>query len=91
MSNIRRHIEYNRILDKFRFTFYTLKYKNKFRNWLWINVREKKIHSIFHMYLNKIINNEIEMYEDYEEEEIYNLISDEDYEEEEIYNLISHW
>jgi hypothetical protein len=33
----------NRILFKFRFLFYCLKFKNQFRNWLWERIRRPKI------------------------------------------------
>ena len=36
------------ILMKFRFTFYCLKLKNKFKRWLWEKVREPKIMAKFH-------------------------------------------
>ena len=36
------------ILIKFRFTFYCLKLKNKFKKWLWEKVREPKIMQKFH-------------------------------------------
>ena len=36
------------ILMKFRFTFYCLKLKNKFKKWLWEKVREPKIMQKFH-------------------------------------------
>ena len=36
------------ILIKFRFTFYCLKLKNKFKKWLWEKVREPKIMAKFH-------------------------------------------
>jgi Leucine-rich repeat (LRR) protein len=36
------------ILMKFRFTFYCLKLKNKFKKWLWEKVREPKVMQKFH-------------------------------------------
>jgi hypothetical protein len=32
----------------FKFLYYSLKFKNKFRYWLWEKVREKKIKKQFH-------------------------------------------
>ena len=37
-----------KILNKFRFLYYSLKFKNKFRYWLWKKVREPKIQKQFH-------------------------------------------
>jgi hypothetical protein len=37
-----------KILNKFRFLYYSLKFKNKFRDWLWKKVREPKIEQQFH-------------------------------------------
>ena len=37
-----------KILNKFRFLYYSLKFKNKFRDWLWKKVREPKIQKQFH-------------------------------------------
>ena len=79
MSNVLAHIENNRILDKFRFTYYILKFKNRFRNWLWLNVRERKIHTIFRLHVNTIIQKENEPKKDTEEEE------------DNIFNLINYW
>jgi Leucine-rich repeat (LRR) protein len=36
------------ILMNFRFTFYCLKFKNKFKRWLWEKVREPKVMAKFH-------------------------------------------
>jgi hypothetical protein len=33
----------NKKLHKFRFLFYSLKFKQQFRKWLWEGVREKKV------------------------------------------------
>jgi Leucine-rich repeat (LRR) protein len=37
-----------KILNKFRFLYYSLKFKNKFRDWLWKKVREPKIQQQYH-------------------------------------------
>ena len=42
-----RHEYRQRVLKKFKFTFYCLKFKQKFRDWLWIRVRLPKIQSNF--------------------------------------------
>jgi Leucine-rich repeat (LRR) protein len=36
------------ILNNFRYTYYTLKYKERFKRWLWEKVREPKIMKQFH-------------------------------------------
>ena len=36
------------ILNKFRYTFYAIKFKSKFKRWLWEKVREPKIMKQFH-------------------------------------------
>jgi len=38
----------NRQLQEFKYLFYSLKYKHRFRNWLWEKVREKKLRQQFH-------------------------------------------
>jgi hypothetical protein len=35
-------------VNKFRFLYYSLKFKNKFHDWLWKKVREPKIQKQFH-------------------------------------------
>jgi hypothetical protein len=35
-------------VNKFRFLYYSLKFKNKFRDWLWKKVREPKIQQQYH-------------------------------------------
>jgi len=35
-------------LNQFRFTFYCYKFKNKLRQWLWVNIREPKIKEKYH-------------------------------------------
>ena len=43
------------ILMNFRYTFYCLKLKNKFKKWLWEKVREPKVMAKFHpIYLNEL-------------------------------------
>ena len=37
-----------KILNKFRFTYYALKFKTQFKKWLWEKVREPKIMKQFH-------------------------------------------
>lgn len=37
-----------KILHNFRCLYYSLKFKSKFRDWLWIRVREKRIKQDFH-------------------------------------------
>jgi Leucine-rich repeat (LRR) protein len=37
-----------KILNRFRFLYYSFKFKNKFRDWLWKKVREPKIQQQFH-------------------------------------------
>jgi hypothetical protein len=45
-------------IDKFRFVYYCLKYKDRFRKWLWINIREKKaIQKYAPENLAKLLNN----------------------------------
>ena len=36
------------IMIRFKELFYTLKYKSKFRNWLWVHIREPKIRNKYH-------------------------------------------
>jgi hypothetical protein len=36
------------IMIRFKELFYTLKYKNKFRHWLWVHIREPKIRNKYH-------------------------------------------
>jgi hypothetical protein len=36
------------IIIRFKELFYTLKYKSKFRNWLWVHIREPKIRNKYH-------------------------------------------
>lgn len=38
----------NRIIAKCKYTFYCLKYKNKFRDWLWVKIRKPKIEAQYH-------------------------------------------
>lgn len=48
-----------KILMKFRFTFYCLKFKNKFKKWLWEKVREPKVMTKFHpTHLNALKDND---------------------------------
>ena len=42
--------------NSFHFNYYCLKFKKQFRDWLWIKVREKKVHSLFSKYLDRIID-----------------------------------
>jgi len=81
MSNLVVHIKNNIIIDKFRFTYYILKLKNKFRDWLWINVRSKTLHTVFSLHIKKILQKEIELKDEIEEEE----------EEDNIFDLINYW
>jgi Leucine-rich repeat (LRR) protein len=49
----------NTILNNFRYTFYLLKFKNKFKQWLWEKVREPKIMKKFHPdHLNELQEND---------------------------------
>ena len=44
-----------KILQKFRYTYYAVKFKQKFKRWLWEKVREPKIMKKFHPdYLNEL-------------------------------------
>jgi hypothetical protein len=45
MNTIKQNIK---ILNRFRFLYYSLKLKNKFRKWLWEKVREPKIKQRYH-------------------------------------------
>jgi hypothetical protein len=36
------------IMIRFKELFYALKYKSKFRNWLWVHIREPKIRNKYH-------------------------------------------
>ena len=45
MNTIKQNIK---ILNRFRFLYYSLKFKNKFRHWLWQKVREPKIQKQYH-------------------------------------------
>jgi Leucine-rich repeat (LRR) protein len=36
------------VLNKFRYSYYSLQFKNKFRNWLWERVRRPKIDDKYH-------------------------------------------
>ena len=47
-------------LYNFKYLFYCLKYKNKFRNWLWIKIREPKIKKQYHPNNLLILLNEID-------------------------------
>lgn len=51
MSNLLVDIKNNIIMNKFRFTYYILKFKTRFRKWLWDNVRKKTIHTIFSLHV----------------------------------------
>ena len=47
-----------KIINRFRKTYYTLKFKEKLRKWLWENVREPKIAEKYHPYnLQKLLEN----------------------------------
>jgi Leucine-rich repeat (LRR) protein len=45
ITTIRKQIE---ILNPFRNTFYTIKYKKQLKNWLWMRIREPKIKYKYH-------------------------------------------
>ena len=49
-------------IKKFKYLFYLIKFKNKFRDWLWIKVREPKIKKNMHPNIikNILLNNDIE-------------------------------
>jgi len=32
-----------RVLNQFRYLYYSFKFKNRFRDWLWVKIREPKI------------------------------------------------
>jgi hypothetical protein len=50
---------FNKVLYNFRFTYFCLKFKNKFKRWLWEKVREPKIMKKFHPdHLNSLQENE---------------------------------
>jgi Leucine-rich repeat (LRR) protein len=40
-------IQIARLLYNFKYLFYSLKFKNKFRHWLWVRVREPKIQEYY--------------------------------------------
>jgi hypothetical protein len=37
-----------KILNRFRYLYYLLKFKKRFRDWLWIKIRELKIREKYH-------------------------------------------
>jgi hypothetical protein len=37
-----------KILNNFRYLYYSLKFKKRFRDWLWVKIREPKIRKIYH-------------------------------------------
>ena len=53
-----------KIFNNFRFIYFCLKYKKKFRDWLWINVREPKIQKYYHpnILIKNIDNKEFEYF-----------------------------
>jgi Leucine-rich repeat (LRR) protein len=60
-------------INSFKYFYYLLKYKNKFRDWLWIRVREPKIRLLYSpANLNILLDNMIDI-ED--EEEFQNKIN----------------
>jgi len=60
-------------LYNFRRLFYMLKYKNKFRNWLWVRVREPKIQKMYSPEnLNLLLDNMVDVDD---EEEFQNKIN----------------
>jgi hypothetical protein len=40
---IKAPIKQLNILNKFRYLYYSLKFKKRFRDWLWVRIREPKI------------------------------------------------
>jgi hypothetical protein len=41
-----------RVLNQFRYLYYSLKFKKRFRDWLWVKIREPKIREKYsHDYL----------------------------------------
>jgi Leucine-rich repeat (LRR) protein len=46
--NINKQIKQIHTLNKFRHLFYSLKFKEKIRDWLWLKIREPKIMEQFH-------------------------------------------
>jgi hypothetical protein len=63
----------NHTLNNFKFLFYSLKYKNKFRYWLWERVRKPKIEKQYSPeMLNRILDN-LENSDD--EDELHNKIN----------------
>jgi Leucine-rich repeat (LRR) protein len=49
----------NKILRKFRYTFYSMKFKNKFRNWLWEKVRLPKVQTNYHPSNLRLLLNDV--------------------------------
>jgi hypothetical protein len=58
-GNILRQIKQKIIiLNNFKYLYYSLKFKNKFRNWLWVRIREPKIKKMYSPEnLNILLNN----------------------------------
>ena len=60
-------------IHSFNFLYYSLKYKNKFRNLLWVRIREPKIKEKYSPEnLNKLLNN---MVDSEDEEEFQNILN----------------
>ena len=51
--------------------YYSLKYKNKFRNWLWIKVREPKIQKYYHP---NCLKRNLDMLNENNDEDLFNTL-----------------
>ena len=58
------------ILNKFRYLFYSLKFKQKFRHWLWVRVREPKIREKYSP------NNLLKLLDGCEDDELFHKLLD---------------
>ena len=48
-----------RVLNQFRYLYYSLKFKKQLRDWLWVKIREPKIREKYHhMYLLENLHDE---------------------------------
>ena len=51
-----------RVLNQFRYLYYCLKFKKRFRDWLWVKIREPKIREKYsHDYLVKNLNEDTDL------------------------------
>ena len=59
-------------IEDFKYLFWSLKFKKKFRDWLWLKVRLPKIENMYHP---SKLNNMLDTKDDITENELDNLIS----------------